>query len=305
MITPSKFKAFLKVVELGSFSQAARALSYSQPAVSHMVASVESSLGVHLIDRTGGLCVLTDEGRALLPIIEQIVESEQTLYEQVEEIATRDNRLVRIGSMTCVSNEWIPEAMRAFIEENPDTEFEIHQGSYNMIDEWLEKDCIDMGFVNPEAIQNYKKFPLIEGTFAAVLPIGHPLTELDGSIPLEAISEHPLILFGAQGFNEVVQAFQASKLKPNVRFWMKDALSAMFMVEAGLGVGVMPNILLEKCRCNVVIRPTSPSIDRTISLAYKDRLAMSPTARKFMDKLLADFRQIPPHQNATTYDETI
>lgn len=305
MITPSKYKAFLKVVELGSFSQAARALSYSQPAVSHMVASVESSLGVHLIDRAGGLCVLTDEGRALLPTIEKIVESEQTLYEQVEEIATRDNRLVRIGSMTCVSNEWIPEAMRAFIEENPDTEFEIHQGSYNMIDEWLEKDSIDMGFVNPEAIQYYKKIPLIEGTFAAVLPIGHPLTELDGSIPLEAMSEYPLILFGAQGFNEVVQAFQACKLKPNVRFWMKDALSAMFMVEAGLGIGVMPNILLEKCRCNVVIRPTSPSIDRTISLAYKDRLAMSPTARKFMDKLLADFRQIPPYQNAPTHNETI
>lgn len=293
VITPSKYKAFLKVVELGSFSQAARSLSYSQPAVSHMVASVENTLGVRLLDRTGGVCVLTDEGRALLPTIEKIVEGEQALLEQVERIVTRDERLVRIGSMTCVSNEWIPNAIRRFIEANPNVEFEIRQGSYDMIQEWLDKDAIDMGFANPDAIKRYKKVPLIEGTFAAVLPLDHPLAAGAGPVPLEAISADPLILFGVQGFNEPVRAFQALKLEPNVRFWMKDALSAMFMVEAGLGVGVLPSILLEKCRCAVAIRPTAPVIERTISLVYKDRLAMSATARAFMDRLMADARLAP------------
>lgn len=299
MITPSKYKAFLKVVELGSFSQAARALSYSQPAISHMVASVENTLGVRLLNRTNGVCVLTDEGRALLPTIEKIVESEQELYEQVGKITTRDERLVRLGSMTCVSNEWIPRAMKRFIAENPDVEFEIRQGSYDMIEEWLEKDMIDMGFANPEAIKCYKKIPLNEGDFAAVLPLDHPLADSEDPVPLEILAGNPLILFGVQGFNEVMRALHALKLKPNVRFWMKDALSAMFMVEAGLGVGVLPSILLEKCCCNVAIRPTDPIIERTISLVYKDRLVMPAIARDFMDLLVASSH--PASRDAEAY----
>ena len=63
----TKYQIYLKTVELGSFTAAARALNFTQSGVSHAISSLEEELGVTLLVRSHGGVTPTADGRALMP----------------------------------------------------------------------------------------------------------------------------------------------------------------------------------------------------------------------------------------------
>ena len=101
----NRYAAFLKVVEVGSFTRAAEILGYTQPAMSQMVASLENELSIKLLYRSRYGVRLTPEGERLLPAIQSSVAQFQSMQNIAGEIRGLDSGVVRIGTISSISSQ--------------------------------------------------------------------------------------------------------------------------------------------------------------------------------------------------------
>ena len=104
-----RYEIFLKVCETGSFSRAAEALSYTQSAISQMMAGLEEELGVQLFVRVKrGVC-LTDNGTRLFPYIQEMVNQKAKLRQAAFNINHKIEGKLRVGSFSSITALWMPE----------------------------------------------------------------------------------------------------------------------------------------------------------------------------------------------------
>ena len=117
-MSSNKYEMFLKVVDLGSFSRAARELGYTQSTVSQSVIQMETAFGFKLLDRNKKGFSLTPEGEALLPLIRAAAESERQIEEKVSELSGVLKGRVFVGAYHSISNQWMPRILENFNEEH-------------------------------------------------------------------------------------------------------------------------------------------------------------------------------------------
>ena len=282
----NRYLALQKIVELGSFSKAAGECCCTQSAISQMISSLEDELSLRLLKRSRNGVSLTDEGKRLYPFIEKTIYDYRVLKEKAKEIRGLEEGTVRIGTISSISSHWLPGLLKDFQKQYPKIEFVLKQGDYDPILEWIKTGAVDFGFIAPQIANGIKSVFMKEGQMLAVLPKNHPLANLD-VVPLEKLSSSPFILL-EEGANvyEPLEAFKSVGIKPDIRYTMHDDYSIMSMVEAGLGVSILAQLVLMRSSAyNVVIKPTNPKIIRRLAIGYKDKQSMPIAARHFIEKL--------------------
>lgn len=280
-----RYAAFLKVVELGSFTKAAQMLGYTQPALSQMIASLERELSMQLLHRSRYGVELSPEGARLYPAIRSAVAQYEAMRCTADEIRGLDSGLVRIGTVSSVSCHLLPDVIRTFWQKHPNVQLTLRQGDYTSIQDWVRTGAADFGFANPNAVTGLETLPFQTGEFRAVLPTGHPLAVRE-TVPLAALAEEPLLLLEEGAYNEPLEAFRAAGLSPNIRLCVHDDYSILSMVEQGLGVSILTELVLRRTNYAVVTRPLDPPVIRTLSVVTKDRQRMTLASRAFLDELL-------------------
>ncbi len=198
-----RYQAFLKVVEVGSYTRAAEILGYTQPALSQMIAALEREISITLLYRSRYGVRLTPEGEKLLPMIRQAVEQYEALRRREEEIKGLDTGLVRIGTVSSVSCHWLPEIIRSFWTAYPKVQLVLHQGDYTSICDWVRTGQVDFGFVNPQAAKGLETISLGTDPFVAVLPQGHPLTKK----PAVSLRELALVMKDRRALSAAAKMF--------------------------------------------------------------------------------------------------
>lgn len=281
-----RYRVLAKVVELGSFSKAAAALGYTQSAVSQSVAATEAALGFRLVVRDRGGVRLTPEGRAVFPSIESVVCAQRIVEEKASEVLGLERGTVRMGTIASVSEHWLPAVIAEFQKKWPQVEFIIHQGDYDSIPEWIRTGKVDFGFVNPASVSGLKTEPIAHGEMLAILPASHRLADSE-KVPLGELVGEPFILLEEGGYYEPLEAFRAEGLEPDIRFTIHDDFTIMAMVEQGLGVSILAELVMRKCPWEVVARPCDPPVVRAIALAWRDDASVPIASRRFMDAVLA------------------
>ena len=133
----NRYIAFLKVVEVGSFTRAAEILGYTQPAMSQMIASLENELSIRLLYRSRYGVKLTPEGERLLPSVQSSVAQFQSMQNIAGEIRGLESGVVRIGTISSISCHWLPPVIRHFWEKYPNVRLIVHQGDYTTIPDWV------------------------------------------------------------------------------------------------------------------------------------------------------------------------
>lgn len=276
------YYAFIKALETGSFTKAAEELGYTQSAISQMVHSLEEELSTTLILRSRTGITLTPDGEEFLPFIKNICNSHRELIEKKKEMEGLQSGLIRIGTFSSVSCNWLPGLMKDFKEQYPSVHFELHQGDYTSISSWIKEGTVDLGFVNPEAVTKLTTIPLQEDEMLAVLPKNHSLST-HAIVSLEELAKEPYILLDEGHLSEPLTVFNENKFEPNIQFRVYDDFAIMSMIEKGLGVSILPKLVLSRCPYNIETRRISPFIVRTISLAYKDKKVLPIASRYFID----------------------
>lgn len=288
----NRYIALQKIVETGSFSKAAKAMGYSQSAMSQMISSLEEELSVKLINRFRTGAKLTLEGEELYPYIEKLIYQYYAVQEKTNEIRGLETGTIRMGTLASISAHWLPNLLKEFQEQYPGVDFVIHQGDYTSIYEWIKTGAVDFGFVNPNAVSGIETLVLKEGAMLAVLPEHHPLCGYD-VIPLHLLSAEPFILLEEGHYYEPLEAFKSIGTSPNIKYTIHDDYAIMTMVEAGLGVSILAELVLHRTNYRIHLRPTDPPISRTIAIGYKDRSAMPVACKRFLELLQTHLKELP------------
>ena len=280
-----RYKAFLKVVEVGSFTKAAELLGYTQPALSQMMTALERELSMKLLYRSRYGIRLTPEGERLYPSVENAVRQYDAMRRSADEISGLETGVVRIGTVSSVSAHWLPQVIRAFWEKHPNVQIVLHQGDYSSIQEWIRNGAVDFGFVNPHAVKGLETMVVKSGEFRAVVPAGHPLAARE-TVTLEELAEEPFLLLEGGVYSEPEEDFAAAGILPDVRLRVHDDYSILSMVEQGMGVSILTELVLHKTAYQVAALPIEPPVIRTLAVVTKERRALSLAARVFIDELM-------------------
>lgn len=211
---------------------------------------------------------------------------------KAKEIRRLESGVIRIGTLASISAHWMPELLKDFQAQYPGVEFVIHQGDYTSIQEWIKTGAVDFGFVNPQAVNSLETIILKDGPMLAVLPENHPLAQMD-AVPLDALAAEPFILLEEGHYYEPLEAFKAIGSKPNIKYTIHDDYTIMTMVEAGLGVSILAELVLHRTNYRIALRPTTSSISRTIAIGYKDRTCLPIAAKRFIECLLKHVSALP------------
>lgn len=281
-----RYGAFIKVTETGSFTRAAQSMGYTQSAISQMIKSLEEELDTTLIIRSKRGIELSNDGEEFLPYIKNVYNAHRELIEKRNEMRGLGSGIIKIGTIASVSCSWLPLIMKEFKEKYPRANFELKQGEYTNIQEWIKDGSVDFGFINPDAAEGLTTVPLRKDEMLAVLPRGHKLAALE-SIDLEELLKEPYILLAEGSLSEPLEFFKEHNLEPNTQYVVYDDYTIMSMVEKGLGVSVISDIMLRKSNYDIVPKSISPKIERIISVAYKNKNVLPIASRYFIDFIIS------------------
>ena len=287
-----RYIALQKIVESGSFSRAAEILGYTQSGISQMISSLEDEMSLRLLNRSRSGVKLTPEGEALYPFIERSIFPYQAMQEKAKEIRGLEAGLIRIGTISSITCHWMPQLIRKFQLRYPNVQFLFHQGDYSSIPEWIRSGAVDFGFIAPEAVRDLQTITVKEGEMLAVLPEGHRLAG-EEKIRLEELTAEPFILLEEGHFSEPLNAFHSAGLEPDVKYRIHDDYAIMTMVEAGLGVSILAELVLRRTCYRIVILPLEPKVMRTLAVGYKDRDSLPIASRYFIDFIMENLDELP------------
>ncbi len=286
----TRYEVFMKILEMGSFTRAAQELNYTQSAISQMVHTLEEELSTTLLLRSKSGVQLTADGEEYLPYLRAVCHTHRELERKRQQMQGLQSGVIRIGTFTSVSRGWLPQWMKAFKMRYPSVRFVLQQGEYTNIGQWIREGSVDFGFLNPDAVSGLETAPLYQDAMQALLPPGHPLARKE-QVTLEELCAEPYILLDEGELSVPLNSFRQRGLQPNVQYKVVDDYTIMSMVEQGLGVSILYNLVLDKEGHGFVTRPVYPPVKRTIALAWKHKKALPIASRYFMDFILEQFEK--------------
>ena len=284
-----KYEVLMRVLECGSLSAAAEELGYTQSGVSRILRSLEEELGLSLLRRNKGGVTPTENLKRLLPAIRGLLNDGERIRQTVSSLRGLHEGRLRIGAFTSVSVHWLPQIIKAYENDFPEIEITILGGDYHDVELWLSEGTIDIGFVTLPSNANCRFIPLKEDRLLAVLPPDHRYAGLE-KLPVTRIAGEPFISLLESSDHDTRKALDTYGIKPNVRFTSKDDYAILAMVENGLGMTIMPELLLEGRRDKVRVMELVPGARRTIALALPG-VGATPAAENFSEYVLAFLKQ--------------
>ena len=279
----AKYQIFLKTVERGSFTAAAREMNFTQSGVSHAISGLEEELGVTLLSRSRGGVTLTADGWALMPYIQEICRQQRSIEERAKDLRGLETGVVRVAVFTSVSVQWMPYILKSFREQYPNIEFELLPSNYNTeIARWIQDGTADCGFLVLPTEPNLDCWLLQRDQWKAIVPWDHPLAGRE-PFPPEALAQYPFILLEEGDDYEIQEVLDTLGVQPNVQYRVQQDQVILAMVSCGLGISIMEELMLEQNEYPVVACSFAKPFYRNIGICVKDKRAISRSTYRFVE----------------------
>lgn len=276
-----KYKAFLAAVDLGSFTKAAERLGYTPSGITHMMNAFEDELGFPLFTRGKKGVTLTESGERLVPVLRELMQVEESFSQAVAEINGMYVGTLNIGSYSSIAVQWLPNIIKEFQRDYPQIRINLWEGTSQEVVALLEDRQVDLGLMSRREDMKFDWIPLRDDPMVAVLPPNHPLA-LARAYPLERC-EHEDFIMPVRGEDyDVTDLLRRENLSPPIRFQTYENYSAISMIECGLGMSVMNELITLVHNGNVVRLPLREPRHIVLGIAMNDKKKLSPAARKFI-----------------------
>ncbi len=277
----ARCRAFLAAAETGSFSKAAEALSYTPSGVNQLVTALEKELGFPVFRRNTKGVTLTENGEMLLPAVREFLRQEDRIFELSAEMNGLLIGSVTIAAYSSIATHWLPAVISAFQQDYPQIRIRLMEGIWQEVSKWLDDRAADIGFFSYQEGMPYEWIPLAEDPMLALLPKDHPLAGAE-AYPLKECANDRFIMPALGCDDDVTALFAKNGIVPNVQFTTLESFSVMSMVEQGLGMSVMNQLITEKRICDVAKLPIDPPSQITLGIALHSKADISPAVRMFL-----------------------
>jgi DNA-binding transcriptional LysR family regulator len=294
MLDVRRLEVLGEVARRGSFSAAADALYLSQSAVSQQVAGLEREVGMTLLERTNGGPVLTDAGRLLLDHADAAIARLEEAEHELAAIAGLEGGDLRMASFPSASVTVVTSALSAFRDKHPKVRLTVTEAEPDDSMRMLKAAEIDIGIVfdypllaEPEE-RDVERVLLMTESMHLAVPRDHPLAK-KSTVKLAELADEPW-LCGVRPSScgeLIVQACRDAGFEPDIAFESEEYQVLQGYVAAGLGVTLLPDLVLPDLRDDLVVRATEPEApQRRAWAAVRAKGARSAATEAMLETLL-------------------
>ena len=271
-----KIKILLTAIECGSLTAAGEQLGYTQSALTQMMKSFEEEVGFPLLSKSNRGVKPTAEAELLLPVMRRIISSEEDFEQEIAEINGLHKGTVRIGSFVSTSIHWLPRVLEYFQENYPDIVFQITECGQDDMLRGLQDGSLDIALMSDPETDTIDFIPVYEDPILAVFSDKYDLGKYD-YVPAKALKKYPFIV---ESFDmDTDRFFEKAGFKPDVRYYSRDCIAILSMVQQGLGVAVLPELIVEIYPGDYEARMTDPEFYRTVGVGVRSISECGPLTK--------------------------
>lgn len=285
-----QMEVFRAVMIAGSASGAARMLFISQPAVSRLLAHMETSLGLKLFHRTGGKLVPTPQAKLLVDEVNQVYDAALRVDDFVGNLAKQASGTLKLACSPSLGLSLLPGLIGEFLARFPDVHVHFHTTLIQDAPMELLSGKTDMIVsVLPIDNPNLSCEALIKGRMVCAIPVDHPLADRH-SISLSDLQDHRLILYSRSiPFGQLMlAAAERYDCVLNPAIDVPRAELACSLVNEGIGVAIVDQFSVASHGWrNIVVRPLQEEIPISVSLIRSKFTPPTDAAEQFIQLVKA------------------
>ncbi|MGY0233633.1 LysR family transcriptional regulator [Longispora urticae] len=282
-----QLRYFLAVADSRHFTQAAEAVGVTQPTLSKQIHTLEEDLGAALFHRNRGAITLTEAGEALLPLAQRIVADAETARHEIGDlIGLRTGRL-RLGATPSLCTSLAAETLKLFRDRHPDIRLQVEEGGSQDLVRALTGGDLDLALIIlPESGTDptLHTEPLL--TESLVVASASPLHHRE--LEITDLRHQDLVMFrpGYDLRDATLEACAKAGFTPTFAVEGGEMDAVLGFVEVGLGVALVPRMVLAG-RPRLHATPlAAPGVPRTVALARRRDVEPSHAAKAFQDILV-------------------
>lgn len=289
--TLRQISAFLSVAEAGSFSAAAERLGSTQPAVSQAVRDLEGTLGLRLFNRTTRRVNLTEAGLELRDRLQEGVDLLDSALARARNVAELRVGHLRLAAPPQISATVLPPLLADFARQHPGVTYDLADVVAAEIPDRVRNGLADLGlgtFGSGEP--GLDRRVLLTDVMMLVCRPDHQLAQ--GQPRWQDLAAVPIVaLEKASGLRSLMDSgFRAADLVPEIQVTVRLVGTALALVEAGLGVAIMPSYVLRGRSDRLVSLPLgAPALRRELVMIRHVDRAQTPVAQEFARHVLRAF----------------
>ncbi|TQK74829.1 DNA-binding transcriptional LysR family regulator [Brevibacillus sp. AG162] len=277
----NKFEVVITVIESGSLTKAGEILGLTQSAVSHAIASLEREFGFSLLTRGRSGISLTSNGERLLPYMRETLRCHERMKQEVFAINGLEVGTVRIGTFTSVSTQWLPGILKRFQDQYPAIEIRLMEGYYDGIESWIQTGEIDFGFVSLPTTEDLECIPLKKDQMYLLVTEEHPLYK-EERVHVSRLAEEIFIMPKTGCDNDIQRLLAQYQIEPRIKYEVGDDHAIIAMVQNGLGISILPEMILFRLPANIRMIPLEGEHYRSLGVAATSFSKQSPAAKRFL-----------------------
>ena len=290
-MTLFSYEIFDAVARQGSFNKAAQQLHLTPSAISHAIAVMEAELGFTLFNRGKNGDTMTSYGASLYPSIRAVLNSDEALQQSIARLNGLEKGKVKLGVFNSVCASLLPGLLKSFMTHYPQIEIEVYQGTYDDVKEWLRTGQVDVAFLSSTCREEFNLTELFREPLLCIVPQDWPEPE-NGVMTPALMNGQSFVVQCDATDAEMRQFLKKYKVGTARRCHVIDAQSNIAMVEAGLGISIMPQMLLRDCKAAVKIYPIEPEEYRVVGLAVQRPAAMAPAVEQMFHHIVDYCKQV-------------
>ena len=275
-----KYRALLACIRHRNITHAARELGYTQSAVSRMILELERELDIPLLLRSKKGVIPTPQALELVPCIQKILEEEAALRQEVRQLKGELPHHLCVGVFESITTRVLPEILQLFQSRHPETRVRLRTGEYEDIERWIIHGEVDCGFLPQPIHKTLATAPVVADQLVAVLPADHPCA--DEPVYQTAWLEEEAVINLKEYADSEMHDFWLSIRPPQFTYEATDDYTILAMIERGLGMGILHELIVDTERFHVVKKPLDISHVRQLCLAYPGGETILPATKAFL-----------------------
>jgi DNA-binding transcriptional LysR family regulator len=282
-------RAFLAVLELGSFNKAAAALNLSQPALSRRIQSLEAAIGAPLLERTTRRVAPSAVGAALKPMMRRLIDELESQLLGLTGVGGKQQGQVTLACVPTAAFYFLPQAIERFAQHYPAIRFRILDLSANEALEAVARGEAEFG-VNLTGVSHPELSftPLLDDPFVLACRRDHPLARRK-TLTWKDLEGHRLIGVSRSSGNRMIldAALATAGVRLDFVYVVNHLNTSLGLVERGLGASVLPRLATPPGGHPLIVAVPidKPTVHRAIGLVERRAGRLSPPAQRFRDML--------------------
>lgn len=277
----TKMRAYITAIDTGSLTRAAERLDYTTSGLSHMMTALEQEAGIPLLIRSPRGVAPSPAAKELIPIMRELLNVNERLEQTVSQLNGLQTGRIAIGSYTSIAEQWLAPVIKNFAADYPNIEIEIYEGIHQELDILLAEKRIDLCFFSYKNDYQGDWIPLAKDPLLAILPHSHPAAH-QTAYRLQDCQNEDMIMSSGGADCDILDLFRSMNLRPRVRYSTCEDCAALSLIECGLGIGIMNELITKGRTARVTKLPLEPSCSIEMGIAVPSLQKAAPAVQKFI-----------------------